>query len=76
MRRVISARNYPATIASAVEHETVIRKSRFLTRIEPVSSVEQADTVIAAIRKRAWDANPQLHRDGDGSARRSGAVLG
>lgn len=52
-----SARSYPATIASAVEHETVIRKSRFLTRIEPVSSVEQADTVIAAIRKRAWDAN-------------------
>ena len=57
MRRVTSARSYPATIASAVEHETVIRKSRFLTRIEPVSSVEQADTVIAAIRKRAWDAN-------------------
>ncbi|WP_454113965.1 IMPACT family protein [Microbacterium maritypicum] len=54
---MISARSYPATIASAVEHETVIRKSRFLTRIEPVSSVEQADTVIAAIRKRAWDAN-------------------
>ncbi|MFJ2534206.1 YigZ family protein [Microbacterium maritypicum] len=52
-----SARSYPATIASAVEHETVIRKSRFLTRIEPVSSVEQADAVIAAIRKRAWDAN-------------------
>lgn len=52
-----SARSYPATIASAVEHETVIRKSRFLTRIEPVSSVEQADTLIAAIRKRAWDAN-------------------
>lgn len=51
-----SARSYPATIASAVEHETVIRKSRFLTRIEPVSSVEQADAVIAAIRKRAWDA--------------------
>ena len=54
---MISARNYHATIATAVEHETVIRKSRFLTRIEPVSSVEQADTVIAAIRKRAWDAN-------------------
>lgn len=54
---MISARSYPATIASAVEHETVIRKSRFLTRIEPVSSVEQADAVIAAIRKRAWDAN-------------------
>ena len=57
MRRVTSARSYPATIAAAVEHETVIRKSRFLTRIEPVSSVEQADAVIAAIRKRAWDAN-------------------
>jgi uncharacterized YigZ family protein len=54
---VTSARSYPATIASAVEHETVTRKSRFLTRIEPVSSVEQADAVIAAIRKRAWDAN-------------------
>ncbi|WP_417503892.1 IMPACT family protein [Microbacterium sp.] len=52
-----SARSYPATIAAAVEHETVIRKSRFLTRVEPVSSVEQAEAVIAAVRKRAWDAN-------------------
>ncbi len=57
MRRVTSARSYPATIAAAVEHETVIRKSRFLTRVEPVSSVEQAEAVIAAVRKRAWDAN-------------------
>lgn len=57
MRRVTSARSYPATIAAAVEHETVIRKSRFLTRIEPVSSVEQAEAVISGIRKRAWDAN-------------------
>lgn len=56
MRRVTSARSYPATIAAAVEHETVIRKSRFLTRIEPVASVEQAEAVIAGIRKRAWDA--------------------
>jgi len=54
---VTSARTYPATIAAAVEHETVIRKSRFLTRVEPVSSVEEAEAVIAAIRKRAWDAN-------------------
>lgn len=52
-----SARSYPATIAATVEHETVIRKSRFLTRVEPVSSVEQAEAVIAGIRKRAWDAN-------------------
>lgn len=57
MRRVTSARSYPATIATAVDHETVIRKSRFLTHIEPVSSVEEAETVIAGIRKRAWDAN-------------------
>jgi uncharacterized YigZ family protein len=54
---VTSRRLYPATIAAAVEHETVIRKSRFLTHIEPVTSVEQAEAVIAGIRKRAWDAN-------------------
>ncbi|MFK3677476.1 IMPACT family protein [Microbacterium sp. NPDC090218] len=52
-----SLRSYPATIAAAVEHETVIRKSRFVTRIEPVASVEEAEAVIAVIRKRAWDAN-------------------
>lgn len=53
----MSTRRYPATIAGAVEHEISVRKSRFLTRIEPVSSVEHAETVIAGIRKRAWDAN-------------------
>lgn len=52
-----SSRSYPATIAAAVEQEIVIKKSRFLTRIEPVASVEDAETVIAGIRKRAWDAN-------------------
>lgn len=57
VKRVTSTRSYPVTIAAAVEHETIIRKSRFLTRIEPVSSVEQAEAVIARIRKRAWDAN-------------------
>lgn len=57
VRRVTSARVYPATIAAAVEHELVIRKSRFLTRIAPVSSVEEAEAVIARIRKQAWDAN-------------------
>lgn len=51
------SRSYPATIASAVSSEIVIRKSRFLTRVEPVSSVEEAEAVIAGIRKRAWDAN-------------------
>lgn len=52
-----SARTYPATIAATVEKEISIRKSRFLTRIEPVGSVEEAEAVIAGIRKRAWDAN-------------------
>ena len=51
-----SARSFPATVAAAVEHETVVRKSRFVCRIEPVSSVEEAEAVIAGIRKRAWDA--------------------
>lgn len=46
----------PATIAAPVEHELVIRKSRFLTRVEPASSPEQADDVIAAVKKRYWDA--------------------
>ncbi|MFS0853551.1 IMPACT family protein [Microbacterium sp. 179-I 3D4 NHS] len=47
---------YPATIAEAVDHELVIRKSRFLTHLEPVGSVEEAEAVIAGIRKTAWDA--------------------
>lgn len=47
---------YPATIADAVDHELVIKKSRFLAHIAPVGSVEEAEAVIAGIRKRAWDA--------------------
>lgn len=47
---------YPATIAAPVEHEIVIKKSRFIAHIAPVDSVEGAETVIAGIRKRAWDA--------------------
>lgn len=49
-------RSYPATIAAAVEHELVIKKSRFIATVEPVSSVEDADAVIARIRKQWWDA--------------------
>lgn len=52
-----SDRRYPSTIAAAVENETVVRNSRFLTRIEPVGSVDDAEAVIAGIRRRAWDAN-------------------
>ena len=46
----------PSTIAGAVDHETVIKKSRFLAHLEPVASLEQADEVIARVRKRHWDA--------------------
>lgn len=49
-------RSYPSSIAAAVENELVIKKSRFIARIEPVSSVQEADAVIAGIRKRFWDA--------------------
>ncbi|MDN3310244.1 YigZ family protein [Microbacterium oryzae] len=49
-------RRFPSTIAATVEHELVIRKSRFIAHLEPVASPEEADAVIAAVRKRAWDA--------------------
>lgn len=49
-------RVFPATIAAAVEHEIVIKKSRFIAHAEPVGSVEEADAVITAMRKRFWDA--------------------
>lgn len=55
--RMSAPHRYPATIAAPVDHELVIRKSRFLTHLAPVGSVEEADAVIAEIRKRAWDAN-------------------
>lgn len=47
---------YPATIATAVEHELVIRKSRFITQVAPVASPEEADALIAETRRRFWDA--------------------
>lgn len=48
--------SHPATIARAVDHELVIKKSRFLTHVAPISSADEADAVIAAVKKRAWDA--------------------
>lgn len=47
---------FPATIAAPVDHELVIKKSRFLTHLAPVSSPDEADAVIAEARRRAWDA--------------------
>ncbi|WP_439691943.1 IMPACT family protein [Curtobacterium sp. SP.BCo] len=47
---------FPSTIAEPVEHEIVITKSRFITTVTPVSGVEDADRVIAEVRRRRWDA--------------------
>lgn len=47
---------FPSTIAAPVDHELVEKKSRFLTRIVPVSTVAEADAVIAERRKESWDA--------------------
>jgi len=47
---------YPSTVASPVEHEIVVTKSRFITTIAPVTSVADADRVIAEVRRRRWDA--------------------
>jgi uncharacterized YigZ family protein len=46
----------PSTIAAPVEHELVIKKSRFLAHLHPVATVTEADAVVAAIRKEYWDA--------------------
>ncbi|RXR24866.1 YigZ family protein [Oerskovia turbata] len=46
----------PSTIAGPVEHELVLKKSRFLTLLHPVATVADADAVIAHVRKEHWDA--------------------
>lgn len=52
----MTAMPFPATIAGAVEHELVIKKSRFIAQLSPVSSAAEADEVIAAAKRRFWDA--------------------
>ena len=47
----------PSTIAARVDHEVVIKKSRFIATLVPVRSVAEADTEIAARRKQYWDAS-------------------
>lgn len=44
------------TLAAPIDHEFVIKKSRFITHIAPVASIDEAERVIADVRKRAWDA--------------------
>lgn len=49
-------RIYPSTIAATVDHELVIKKSRFIAHAAPVASSAEADAVIAEVKRRAWDA--------------------
>lgn len=46
----------PSTIARPVDHELVIKKSRFLAHLAPAGSAAEADAVIAHLRKELWDA--------------------
>jgi len=46
----------PSTIAARVEHELVIKKSRFIATLVPALSVADADAEIAALRRHYWDA--------------------
>ena len=45
-----------STIAGQTITELVVKKSRFITRVEHISSVDEAEAVIAAVRKQYWDA--------------------
>ncbi|GAA4490152.1 YigZ family protein [Microbacterium panaciterrae] len=47
---------FPDTLAAPVTRELVVKKSRFIAHIAPVGSVTAAEYVIAAVRKRHWDA--------------------
>jgi uncharacterized YigZ family protein len=44
------------TVAHPAEAEVEIKRSRFLCRIEPVTTEEQARAVVEGERKRHWDA--------------------
>lgn len=46
----------PSTIAAEVVTELVVKKSRFIAHLAPVTEQDQADAVVAAVRKTHWDA--------------------
>lgn len=56
MEPAAARRRYPSTIAAPVEHELVVKRSRFLARVHPVVSIVEADAVVAGVRKQFWDA--------------------
>lgn len=47
---------YPSTVAAPLEHELVVKKSRFIAQVSPARTTEEAEAVIAAVRKQYWDA--------------------
>lgn len=47
---------FPATIEAAVDHELVIKKSRFIAHVAPVTSAEEAGEFVAAVKRQNWDA--------------------
>lgn len=47
---------FPATILRPVDHEIVIKKSRFIAHITPLTTSDAAEEALAAIRKREWNA--------------------
>lgn len=46
----------PRTLAEPVDHELVIKRSRFLAHVAPVGDGAAADAVVARLRKQLWDA--------------------
>ena len=46
----------PGSVAQAVDHELVVKRSRFLAHLAPARSVQEAEAVVAGVRKELWDA--------------------
>jgi uncharacterized protein, YigZ family len=45
------------TVGKIADSECDIRKSRFITHVCPIETADQADTVIASLKKETWKAN-------------------
>ncbi|MDR0481653.1 MAG: YigZ family protein [Cellulomonadaceae bacterium] len=46
-----------STISAPVVVETLVKRSRFIARVAPVSTPAEADSVITAVRKEYWNAS-------------------
>lgn len=47
---------YASTVAHALEHEIVIKKSRFITNVAPVHNAEETERFLSTIKSKYWDA--------------------